>query len=100
MKLRGVPAMGVSVREGPNEPNGRRETPTVTCRHCPRILLVPHGKTYEDIGGFCPNCQSVVCRDCALKATRARNARESCTVWADQVERVLKRQALHRAMGL
>ena len=101
MKLRGVPALGISVREGEAEgPTGRRETPTHTCRHCNCILLVPHGATYEDIGGFCPHCQSVVCKSCAMKAVRATSAREACQPFYEKIDAVLAKHALRQAMGL
>lgn len=99
-RLRGIQAAGISVREGPAEPGGYTETPTTTCRHCPKILLVPHGSGYEDIGGFCEHCQSVVCRDCAILSSKATSPREACRPWADKVEAIMRKHDLRRSMGL
>lgn len=48
--------------------NGRVvENETFTCRHCQRIVVIPHKADPSQMGGHCSCCDALTCPDCAQK---------------------------------
>lgn len=102
--IRGFRARGVIERQsldgGPVE-----RVETQSCRHCQSVLVVlerdlarmPGSKKAE---GFCAHCNSVLCRECALKMINAASAKEACRPFIEVVEASARKQALLRACGL
>lgn len=91
MRLRGIQARGLQIRWDADT-DKRIEWETHTCRHCQKVIDVPHGSSADDIGGFCERCQSVVCPKCAAAGV--------CRPFAERIEANLRQQARRQAMGL
>ncbi len=88
-RLRGRRALGISQRQGPD---GIHEWETHTCFHCNAVMDTKVQDTADSVGGYCPRCNSVVCKACAQK--------QVCTPFVDQIDKNLRQQARRRAMGL
>ena len=43
---------------------GTVEHDTFTCKHCQRIVEVPHKGTPDQVGGICYQCWGLVCPKC------------------------------------
>ena len=40
------------------------ENETFTCKHCQRIVVVPHKADPSQLGGVCYSCDALVCPQC------------------------------------
>jgi hypothetical protein len=69
------------------------ESDTITCAHCNKVVLVPHGKLYEVTGG-CHKCGpgKFVCLPCVGLGT--------CTPFEKALEAIEARHRFERALGL
>jgi hypothetical protein len=46
---------------------GEHHCDTFTCRHCPRVVIVPPGAHPDQFGDFCRSCMAPICLRCASK---------------------------------
>lgn len=46
--------------------SGIKETDTITCCHCNRVVHIPPGKV-ETVSDFCRSCMKMICITCAGK---------------------------------
>lgn len=40
------------------------ENETFTCKHCQKVVLIPHQADPSQMGGFCYSCAALVCPAC------------------------------------
>lgn len=43
------------------------EHQTFTCKHCQKIVIIPHKAPPSELGGFCYSCDALICPECQNK---------------------------------
>ena len=68
------------------------ENDTFTCRHCQRVVDVPHMGKPEDVGGLCTICMGAICPRCVAKG--------ACDPFEEKLKRMEASYQARRWMGL
>jgi hypothetical protein len=68
------------------------ECDTFTCGHCQHVTLVPPFARPEDMGGFCRQCSTAICKSCHGVGT--------CTPWEAKMEKQEARSHALKSYGM
>ena len=72
-------------------PGRTQEYDTCSCVHCNRVWAIHGTDGKENLGGWCRQCQAMICSDCAGKP---------CTPFEKKLELYESRRRMFRGMGL